>query len=190
MINAPISNEDPSLSPWRLQFSVDKVHLNLNIGLKLNFQIISDRIELKFCRNWSIDVSKSETWMLPLECVFCCTRLTVHFLFEVKIYPNTVFHEKITECQFLCGYIKIIILHQNLYLSVSFYEFYILKLYLIWREELFEADFRFEFFSLKYFLCKNNFVWAFFKESHSIAPPPLSLENSNSLTLHDKIIKK
>lgn len=60
MINAPFSNEDPSLSPWRLQFSVDKVHLNLNIGLKLNFQIISDRIELKFCRNWSIDVSKSE----------------------------------------------------------------------------------------------------------------------------------
>lgn len=172
MINAPISNEDPSLSPWRLQFSVDKVHLNLNIGLKLNFQIISDRIELKFCRNWSMNVSKSETWMLPLECVFCCTRLTVHFLFEVKIYPNTVFHEKITECQFLCGYIKIIILHQNLYLSVSFYEFYILKLYLIWREEMFEADFRFEFFSLKYFLCKNNFVWAFFKESHSIAPPP------------------
>lgn len=130
------------------------------------------------------------TWMLPLECVFCCTRLTVHFLFEVKIYPNTVFHEKITECQFLCGYIKIIILHQNLYLSVSFYEFYISKLYLIWREEMFEADFRFEFFSLKYFLCKNNFVWAFFKESHSIAPPPpLSLENSNSLTLHGKITK-
>lgn len=129
------------------------------------------------------------TWMLPLECVFCCTRLTVHFLFEVKFYPNTVFHEKITECQFLCGYIKIIIFHQNLYLSVSFYEFYILKLYLIWREEMFEADFRFEFFSLKYFLCKNNFVWAFFKESHSIDPPPLSLENSNSLTLHGKITK-
>lgn len=96
--------------------------------------------------------------MLPLECVLCCTRLTVHFLFDVNIYPKTLFSCKITECQFLCGYIKIITLHQNVYLSVSFYEFYILKLHLIWREEMFDADFWFEFFALKYFLCKNNFV--------------------------------
>lgn len=64
------------------------------------------------------------------------------------------------------------ILKSLFYTKIYIYEFYILKLYLIWREEMFEADFRFEFFSLKYFLCKNNFVWAFFKESHSIAPPP------------------
>lgn len=46
MINAPISYVYPSLKPWCLQFSVDiKVHLNLN------FQIFTDKIDTKLCKN-------------------------------------------------------------------------------------------------------------------------------------------